>query len=315
MLRSYAWLVFCVTVWGSNFVFGAILVEQFPPMLLAIARLSVTCTFYIVFAWSTGRIVKPNRRDWMLLVPLALLTMVNQSSFYIGLQYADPTVSALITAMSPIAVSLLAAVFLKERMTVRMAFGSVVAVTGVFFVVGSAGGGGSFSKGELLMVAAMMSFAVSMILTRKLTEFRDPFFATSYATVLGSGLLLPVALIREDVSRMSTELWAWGLLIGCALVMQVVCGLVWNREMQRVGAGKASIFLNLQPFVAMVLGYWILNKPVTGTQLIGSLLIIGGVLLATVQTVRSMQRAARLSAKPASGTAAGSEAGGGMSGP
>jgi drug/metabolite transporter (DMT)-like permease len=289
MLRSYAWLVFCVTVWGSNFVFGAILVEQFPPMLLAIARLSVTSTFYVIFAWATGRIIKPTLRDWKLLIPISLLTLLNQSSFYIGLQHADPTVSSLITALSPIAVSLLAAVFLGERISLRMAIGSVVAVTGVFFVVGSGGQGLKISEGELWMVVAMMTFAVSMILTRKLTEFRDPFFATSYGTVLGASMLLPVALVKDSVSEMSTELWAWALLIACALVMQVVCGLVWNREMQKVGAGKAAVFLNLQPFVAMSLGYLILNKPVTGTQMIGSILIIGGVLLATAQAVRAMR--------------------------
>lgn len=288
MLRSYAWLVFCVTIWGSNFVFGAILVEQFPPMLLAIARLSVTSTFYVCFAWATSRIVKPTRRDWKFLIPLSLLTLVNQSSFYIGLQHADPTVSSLITALSPIAVSLLAAIFLRERMTLRMAIGSVVAVMGVFFVVGS-GKGLTISVGEIWMLIAMLTFAVSMVLTRKFTEFRDPFFATSYTTVLGASMLLPVALIRDSVFDMSTEPWAWALLIGCALVMQVVCGLVWNREMRKVGAGKAAVFLNLQPFVAMSLGYVILGKAVTGTQIIGSLLIIGGVLLATAQAVRAMR--------------------------
>jgi drug/metabolite transporter (DMT)-like permease len=297
MLRSYAWLVFCVTVWGSNFVFGAILVSEFPPMLLAITRLAITSSFFVCFAWSTGRIVKPTKRDWKYLIPISLLTLINQSSFYIGLQYADPTTSSLIISISPIAVSLLAAVFLKERLTVRMSIGSVVAVTGVFFVVGS-GGSLHISFGELLMVFAMMSFAISMILTRKLTEFRDPFFATSYGTVLGAGMLLPIALVRDSIYEMSTELWAWALLIVCALVMQVVCGLVWNREMQKVGAGKAAVFLNLQPFVAMTLGFLILGKAVTGTQMIGSILIIGGVLVATTQIAWTMRsRAKRLAGK------------------
>jgi drug/metabolite transporter (DMT)-like permease len=257
-------------------------------MLLAISRLAITSIFFVCFAWSTGRLVKPTKRDWKYLVPIALLTLINQSSFYIGLQYADPTTSSLIISISPIAVSLLAAVFLKERLTVRMSIGSVVALTGVFFVVGS-GGSLSISAGETFMVLAMLSFAISMILTRKLTELRDPFFATSYGTVLGAGLLLPIALVRDSVSEMSTELWAWALLIVCALMMQVVCGLVWNREMQKVGAAKASIFLNLQPFVAMSLGFLILGKVVTGTQIIGAILIVGGVLVATTQAARSVR--------------------------
>lgn len=72
-------------------------------------------------------------------------------------------------------------------------------------------------------------------------------------------------------------------MFGSALVMQVLCGLIWNRQMQIVGAGRSAVFLNLQPFVAMSLGYFVLGSVVTLQQGIGSLLIIGGVLLATVR--------------------------------
>lgn len=299
MLRSYALLAFCVTVWGSNFVFGAMLVEQFPPMLLSITRLCFTSTFYICYAWATGRLIAPTLRDLKLIIPLALIgTVVNQSSFYIGLQTADPTTSALILALSPITVGLLAAVFLRERFTARMAAGSVVALLGVLFVLGK-GSGFHLSYGELCMVLAMLSFSVSVIFVRKLTAFRDPFFATVYGTVLGTGMLVPLALSREPVAQLAhVEGWAWLLAIGCAFVMQVVCGLVWNREMHVVGAAKASVFMNLQPFVAMVLGFWLLDKTVTWTQIVGSILIVGGVGLATVQTGLVLRRR-KASASPA----------------
>ncbi|MDF2719738.1 MAG: EamA-like transporter family protein [Paenibacillus sp.] len=276
MVRSYLLLLFCVTVWGSNFVFGAILVDNFPPMLLAVTRLLLTCSIYVVMAAASRRFEMPTRQDWKLLVPIgAMGVLVNQSCFYIGMQDADPTSSSLLLSLSPIVIGLLAAVFLGERLTLRMSVGSVVAVSGVFFVV-SKGGSIHLSVGELWIFGAMLSFTIATILTRKLLERRDAFFVTAYSTVIGTVMLIPVAFARDRVADMSTDVWAWVMLVVTALVMQVVCGLVWNR-----GAGRAAVFLNLQPFVAMSLGYAVLGTPVTIRQGIGSLLIIGGVLFAT----------------------------------
>ncbi|MBD2860476.1 DMT family transporter [Paenibacillus sp. IB182363] len=280
MARSYLLLLVCVTIWGSNFVFGAILVDHFPPMLLSVSRLLLTSSVYVVMAMAARRFEWPVWKDWKLLLPLGAANALNQICFYTGMQDADPTTSSLLLSLSPIMIGLLAPLFLSEKITLRMGIGSAIALSGVFFVVGK-GGSIHLSAGELWIVGAMLTFVASTILTRKLMERRDAFFVTSYATVSGTAMLIPVALLREDVSGMSTELWAWTLLIASAFLMQVVCGLVWNRQMQIVGAGKAAVFLNLQPFVAMSLGYVILGTAVSLKQGFGSLLIIGGVLLAT----------------------------------
>lgn len=197
MIRSYLLLVFCVTVWGSNFVVGAVLTDLFPPQLLAVFRLSLTSAIYIGMAAAARRIEMPSWQDWKLLLPIgAMNVLVNQSAFYIGLQDADPTTSSLLLSLSPIIIGFLAALFLKERITKRMVLGSAAALCGVFFVVGK-GGSIHLSVAELWIVAAMLSFCIGTILTRKLMERRDPFFVTAYATVIGTVMIMPVAFWRE----------------------------------------------------------------------------------------------------------------------
>jgi len=284
MAKAYSLLIFCVIIWGSNFVVGAVLVDRFPPMLLSVTRLLLTSIVYIVMAAAARRFEWPSLRDWKLLLPIgAISVLANQACFYIGMQDADPTTSSLLLSLSPITIGLLAAVVLRERLTLAMAVGSIVALAGVYFVVGR-GGTIRLSAGELWIVGAMLSFSIGMILTRKLLERRDSFFVTAYSTVIGTGLLVPVALVRDPVSAMlQAEPWAWALMLGSAIVMQVVCGLIWNRQMIVVGASRAAVFLNLQPFVAMALGYIVLGTPVSLRQGLGSLLIIGGVVLATTK--------------------------------
>jgi len=284
MIRSYLLLLFCVTLWGSNFVFGSILVKHFPPLLLADVRLWFTSLFLLGYAWFTKRFVKIGRREWGLLILLGLIgTLANQAAYFHGLLTTDATTASLILSLAPIATALLASVFLKERYTPRMMAGSLLALCGTVLVVGI-GEGLSLSQGVLLIFLAMITFSMSMIIVRKLTERLHPFIATVYSTVTGTLFLTPAALLTTDPAQpVSHELWAWVLLIFTAIVMQGVCGIVWNQQLKVVGTGKAAIFLNLQPFVAMLVGFLLLGSPVTATQIVGSILIVSGVIVATVQ--------------------------------
>ncbi|MCZ8520934.1 MULTISPECIES: DMT family transporter [Paenibacillus] len=282
MMRSYLLLLFCVTCWGSNFVFGSMLVHEFPPLLLSALRLTATSLFLLSYAWGTRRLRLLTRRDYLILVPLGFIgTLLNQAAFFTGLTTVSATTAALILSLAPITTALLAAVFLKEALTPRMALGSVIAILGIFLVVGQSGGF-AVSRGIVYIGIAMLTFAASIVMMRKLTERIDPFIATVYSTVIGTTMVIPAAVIREPL-QVSTHPWAWMLLIVTAILMQGMCGLIWNTQLRRVGAGKAAVFLNLQPFAAMLAGFLLLGTPVTAMQMAGSLLIVGGVGFATLK--------------------------------
>ncbi|HBZ79439.1 MULTISPECIES: DMT family transporter [Brevibacillus] len=293
MIRSYLLLLFCVTLWGSNFVFGSMLVKEFPPLFLADVRLLFTSLFLVLYAWVTRKFVKIKLRELGLLVLLGLVgTLANQTAYFNGLLTTDATTASLILSLAPIVTAVLASMFLKEQFTLRMKIGSGIALLGTFFVVGI-GAGLSISKGVLLIVIAMVTFSASMIIIRKLTQTMQPFITTVYSTTVGTLFLTPAALLTLDSSaHISHEAWAWGMLIVTAILMQGVCGIVWNSQLQIVGTGKAAIFLNLQPFVAMLVGFLLLGSQVTAIQAGGSLLIVAGVVVASMRKKQSVQTAA-----------------------
>ena len=77
-----------------------------------------------------------NKSDLLAVIFQELLVfLINQWSFFVGLQTAHSTTSALILATTPILTSVLAAIFLKEKLTIRMLMGSIVAIIGIYFVV------------------------------------------------------------------------------------------------------------------------------------------------------------------------------------
>lgn len=293
MLRSYFWLTFCVVMWGSNFIFGKMLVVDFSPSMLTMLRLAVIVLFLVGLSFFYRFKQMPIRKkDWTLLVLLGVIgVFVNQWSFFMGLRTADPTTAALILATTPILTGFLAAIFLKEKITLRMILGSCVAIIGIFYVVTN----GSLAsiqvdKGLIWIVLTMVTFALMIIMTRHLGQRLEPFSITLYSNVIGLVISIPFAFLVDKPIRVDGGVSGWALLITSAIVVHAIATLIWNNHIRNVDASKASILSNLEPFVAMVVGLVLLAKPITGIELLGSIFIVGGVVLSTYQSKMRFRR-------------------------
>lgn len=292
MFKAYAWLTFCVMVWGSNFVFGKMLVQDFSPALLTMLRLLFIVLFLIGLSSYKKHFIPVNISDLLAVFFLGVIgVFINQLSFFVGLQTADPTTSALILATTPILTSVLAAIFLKEKLTIRMLMGSIVAIIGIYFVVAK----GNLSslhvdKGLLWIVITMITFAIMIIMTRLLSHRMDPFTITLYSNVVGLIVSIPFAFLLDTPLQIGSKMSDWSFLIGTAVMVHGIATLIWNNNIRYVDASKASILSNLEPFVAMIMGLILLYKPITGAEILGSLFIVGGVVLSTFQRKKQYSR-------------------------
>ncbi|MBM7583473.1 drug/metabolite transporter (DMT)-like permease [Bacillus pakistanensis] len=292
MLKAYFWLTICVVVWGSNFVFGKILVQDFSPALLTLLRLLFIVLFLIGLATYKKHFKRLKKSDLLAIFFLGVVgVFINQWSFFVGLQTADPTTSALILATTPIITGFLAAIFLKEKITIRMLTGSTLAIIGIYFVVTK----GNLSslhidKGLIWIVVTMVTFAIMIIMTRLLSHRIDPLTITLYSNIVGFILSIPFAFTLDTPLRISVDMADWAFLMGTAIVVHGIATLMWNNNIRHVDASKASILSNLEPFVAMIVGFILLSKPITGVEIIGSLFIVGGVILSTYQRKKAYNR-------------------------
>lgn len=289
MLKAYIWLIICVVVWGSNFVFGKILVQDFSPSLLTSLRLLFIVILLVGLSAYKKHFKRVNKTDLFSIIILGVIgVFINQWSFFAGLQTTDPTTSALILAMTPILTGFLAAVFLKEKLTIRMLLGSIVAILGIYFVVAKGSlSAVHFDKGLLWIVVTMITFAIMIVMTRVLSRRIDALTITLYSNVVGFIVSIPFAFTLDNPLRISTDIFEWALLIGTAVVVHGIATLIWNNNIRHVDASKASILSNLEPFVAMIMGLILLYKPIAGVEMLGSMFIVGGVVLSTYQRKKS----------------------------
>src|SRR5699024_143829 len=182
--KSYVWLTFCVVVWGSNFVFGKILVQYFSPALVTSLRLCMIVGFLLCLSLFYRYKQKLRyKRDFILLKVLGSVG-VYLSQWYCldDFTAAEPTTAALILAMTPTETGFLAASFLEEKITIRMLLGSVVALVGIYYDVTNGNlTQTQLDKGLLWIILTILTFSILIIISMLLCCLFYPFMVIHFS--------------------------------------------------------------------------------------------------------------------------------------
>lgn len=254
--------------------------QAFSPLFLSAFSLTVVSCVFLVWAFFTRSVVKPTGKEWLLLLVTAWIGLIaNQILLFKGLQHTSATNASLIFTLSPLMTAGLAAAFLKEKITWRMILGCLVALLGVVTALNLHGF--AMKSGDLMMFGAVFTFSCNLILTRILSRRLSPFIITVYSFTLSAALFDPFVLTTLKIDW-SHPARIWGLAFAAVLVAPGLANVLWNQGMKAVGAARSAIVLNLQPMMTMLLDFIIFGHPVTIHQMLGAVLVFGGVLLGTL---------------------------------
>ncbi len=270
--------------WGATFVLARPVLDDLPPLWAAATRFLLAAGLMLAIAGVRREdllgLLRRHAATYLML-GIVGITAFNVLFFY-ALQSTSPNNGALIMAINPLLTVVLAAAFLGERVGVRHMVALPVALAGVAVVIS----GGEltrlealrFSHGDLLMLAATLSWALYNVLTRRFMPQGSPLAHTSWIMAAGALALLAFAL----GSGSHVHALEPGAAASMALMVvggTVLAYLFWGMGIARLGAGRTAIFINLVPVFAMLTGA-LLGKLPSGAQLAGGLLVLGGVVIA-----------------------------------
>ncbi|MFJ7725084.1 DMT family transporter [Neobacillus sp. NPDC097160] len=202
--------------------------------------------------------------------------------FFFGMKHTSPLNGALIMATNPLATTILAYFILKTPITKRQTAGIIFALFGVILVLTH----GSWeiirtlsiSKGDMLILLGNVCWALYGVLGRKYLKTSSSLETTTYTMIVGAGCLVLLALFSPSPQPLSSiTISAWGAILFMAIFTSVLGYLWWNKAMEVIGVGKTSIFFNLVPVVTMILSI-MTGTPVSIIQVIGTIMVILGVL-------------------------------------
>ncbi|MFB9329378.1 DMT family transporter [Paenibacillus aurantiacus] len=273
-------------LWGGNYVASAYMLRDFSPIFLSFARLVVMSLFLISVALINKSMRKPTAREWGLLLMAGITgTLINQLFYFTGLRESTAGNAALIVALSPIATTLLSRIFLKEAITGQKLTGAIVALIGVVCIVLYGGKELGISHGDVFLLIAMLGMSVSLLFIRKLTSAMSSYEVTIYATVIGTILMSPAVAVEAMNGDLhaSHRVLTWVLLVCVAVIGQGLAGFWWNSGIAVAGASMSAMFMNIPPFIAIIVSHFVLGDPILLAQLGGGVLILAGVAITNMR--------------------------------
>jgi drug/metabolite transporter (DMT)-like permease len=213
---------------------------------------------------------------------LALLGVaLNQVFFVLGMARTSVAHAAVIIAMTPVWVLLLAAAMKIEKLGTGRLLGMAVAFGGVLVLqLGPSRGGNATVSGDLLIFGGSAVFAVFTIVGKRVSNALDTVTLNTFAYVLGGAVLLPIAwwdLSHAGLARISAT--GWTSVIYMAAVPSVLCYLIYYYALRWMAASRLSAFSYIQPLIATTFAIPVLGEQPTPALLGGGVLVLAGVMM------------------------------------
>lgn len=225
------------------------------------------------------RVRFPSRRQALGIALMGGIGYVGQSLCYFGaLQYAQASLVALLLYLYPVFVTILAAIFLHERLTPVTLGALVLCSLGTALTVG---GGQGQPLGMALAVAAALIYSGYIVIGARLTrgvDARATATLVCLAATVSFGAMAAVRAAQGLPLQWPAGAGGWAALAAIAVCSTVVAILTFFAGLQRLGAGRASMLSTLEPVVTVLLAAMLLGETLTAAQLGGGVLILAGVV-------------------------------------
>ncbi|MBA2643609.1 MAG: DMT family transporter [Actinobacteria bacterium] len=274
-------LLTTILLWALNLsVTKYILTHGFLPLPYATVRYAFAGAIFIALTLYLERTLRVERRHLPVLALAAGTLWLNQLSFVFALDVTTASTIGLLLGAIPIFAAVFGLALGTERPTGRFWVAALVSAVGVGLVAAGSGGELASSIGGILLgLSTAATWAAYSVVVGPLMR--------TYSPSRMSAIVIPgawVAIALSGLTQTADQEWDLGWEIGVLMVFATIGPLVltnvlWFRSVHRIGANRATLAANLQPFVAAVLAVVLLSEPLSWLQIAGGVLIGLGILV------------------------------------
>jgi drug/metabolite transporter (DMT)-like permease len=278
--RAYAALLLIATLWGTFPATGKLAIADFPPVFLTALRGVVASTFLVAVLVRSGaetvRGLGPDSIRAFVVLGVCGLVLSPQLS---------------LQAATPVLVALGARAYLGEHLRRRQQAGVAISALGVLVVVTD----GrlwmlrldDLRIGDFVTLVGLVAWTTYTVYGKRVILTHSPALTTTAAYVAGTCVLVAEAALTAPLLPRPalTSVRAWTVVVYHAL-FGAIAHIWWYRAVERVGASRAAVFLNVTPIVGIVMASSLLAEPIGIWEVLGTLLVLGGVALTTATPPR-----------------------------
>ena len=267
-----------VLLWSLNITVTKYMFEHgWKPLAYGTIRYFFAIALFWAFTYYRERSFRIARSDFWLVLLAALMIFLNQLCFVYGIKLAHASTVALLLGTTPIFIGLITLALRLERLAKAFWIGAAITFGGVALIAVANGGVGSSLNGTLIAIATAATWACYSVTIAPLMRRYSPFRISALVLAIG---WVPLALV--SIPQVSAQHFSFGWKVwlgsGYAVVGPLfLTNILWFTAIDRVGASRASLFANMQPFFAVVFALILLSESLDALEIVGGVLIFAGI--------------------------------------
>lgn len=223
-------------------------------------------------------------KQWIQIVLLGLFGYYLSSYFdFTGLQYISAGLERLILFLYPTFVVLMNRIFFHQRISRNQLIALLLTYTGIgiayFDELHIDSDNPNFFLGSLLIFLCSITYALYVSGSGRMIPKIGASKFTAYAMLASTFGIFVHYILRGDYAGFTEArgMWGYGLLLG--IVATVIPTFLLSAGMMRIGSNNVAIISGIGPVSTILQAHWVLGEPIHTGQIIGTLLVIAGVLL------------------------------------
>lgn len=274
-------LILLSMLWGGSFLFMRTAAPEFGPIALIEIRVLIGALFLLpILLWQNGLVELVRNYK-----PIAIVGIINTALPFCLLAYATLSFTAgltsVLSAISPLWATVIAVVWLKDKLSISATLGLSIGFLGVIFMVwdNKLSMDSSFIFSLLAGLVASLLYGLAAVYSKKNLIGVNSLSAATGSLISASIFLFPLSYFYWPEQVISAQ--AWSAVITMGIASTAIAYVLYFRLIARIGPSKAITVTYLVPVFGMLLGLVILEEIITQEMLIGCCLILFGTSLAT----------------------------------
>jgi len=290
----YIKLLTAIAVWGGSFIATKIALQDVSPVTIIWLRFLIGLVILGVIAKSKNELKLNNRKDAIKLLWLGFLGIsLHQWLQSSGLVTSEASTTAWLVSTTPIFMALLGWLFYREKISLPVAGGILLATIGVLFVITKGDFSSLFSgnfgaPGDILIILSAPNWALFSVMSRPILEKYSPLKVTFYTLFFG-WLFISIQFLgtRSWTEFQQISVAGWSSIVFLGVFCSALAYIFYNEGVKLFTSTQVGIFLYFEPVVATLIAALLLSETFGWGSAIGAGLIIIGVWLVNQRNTRT----------------------------
>lgn len=273
-------------IWGSTYLLNKIAVTEIPAFSLAALRFLTAGVLILVIAKILKKPLQISKKQFINAVIAGFLFLVYGNGVFVwALNYIDSSFAALLASTQPLFVLILMRLIDGKRLQVKSIIGVILGMIGMYLLVSQQGV--SAKEGSLIAIlvtfTCVLSWSYGSIFVSKADLPKNFFVSTGYQMISAGVFLLAISFCIQEtwISPVNWSFNAQLSVVGLILFGGIVAFTSFNFLLKNVSPEKVATSAYVNPIVAMVLGWYVLDEQLSIQSIIASVVLLTGVYFIT----------------------------------